>query len=41
MFELVFLANLKTAGYAGQRSIECCGKSKNLLTFGGVFYLSL
>jgi hypothetical protein len=29
------------AGYTGQRSIECCGKSKNLFTFVGVFNLSL
>jgi len=35
------LANLKTAGYVGQRSIEYCGKSNILFTFVGVFNLSL
>jgi hypothetical protein len=37
----VLYANLKTAGYSGQRFIECCGKSKSLLNFEGVFNLSL
>jgi len=37
----VLEANLKTAGYAGQRLIECYGKSIFLVTFAGVFNLSL
>jgi hypothetical protein len=37
----VLQANLKSTGYEGQRFIECCGKSKSLFTFEGVFNLSL
>jgi len=33
----VLEANLKTAGYTGQRFEECCGKSNFLFTFAEVF----